>query len=214
MSVAAGNDSELENRTLDPDVQLMLRVKEEDTAAFEQLMELYQHRVIGVLYHMVGNAEEAEDLAQEVFLRVYRSRKGYKPVGKFSTWVFTIANNLALNAIRDRKRKPVREATGSDSGPLGPRPLEQLVSSPSGAMPSRIFAQGEMSAVVRAAVQQLSEEQRMAVMLNKFEDMSYRQIAEIMNKSEMAVKSLLSRARSSLREILDPYLRDGTPPRE
>src|SRR5690606_35423791 len=114
--------------------------------------------------------------------------------------------------IRDGKRKPTRDAGGSDTGPLGPRPLEQLASAPSGAMPSRIFAKGEMSDVIRAAVQQLSEEPRMAVMLNKFEDMSYRQIAEIMNKSEMAVKSLLSRARSSLREILDPYLRDGSAP--
>lgn len=212
MSVAADNDSELQNRALDPDVQLMLRVKEDDPGAFEQLVTLYQNRVIGVLYHMVSNIEEAEDLAQEVFLRVYRSRMGYKPVGKFSTWLFTITNNLALNAIRDRKRKPVRDAGGSESGPLGPRPLEQLVSSPSGAMPSRIFAKGEMSEVIRQAVCQLSEEQRMAVMLNKFEDMSYRQIGDIMNKSEMAVKSLLSRARSALREILDPYLRDGTLP--
>src|SRR5690606_12242682 len=134
-------------------------------------VELYQNRVIGVIYHMVGNAEEAEDLAQEVFLRVYRSRNGYKPVGKFSTWLFTITNNLALNAIRDRKRRPLRDPSGgSDSGPLGPRPLEQLASAPSGAMPSRIFAKGEMSEIIRAAVQQLSEEQRMAVMLNKFED--------------------------------------------
>lgn len=196
-------------RILDPDARLMVRVCEGDSAAFEEIVDAYRDRLVGILFHMVGNAEEAEDLAQEVFLRVFRSRHRYRPTAKFSTWLFTIANNLALNAIRNRKRRRSTDLPGTDSGP---RPLEQMASAPSGAMPSRIFAKGEMAEIVRAAVGQLSEEQRMAVMLNKFEDMNYRQIAEIMNKSEMAVKSLLSRARGVLREILDPYLTTGERP--
>lgn len=206
------NDTAVEALANDPDVRLMTLVREDDAEAFEQIVSRYQSRVVGILYHMVGNIEEAEDLAQEAFMRIYRSRKGYKPTAKFSTWLFTIVHNLALNSIRDRKRKPANPVGGESSGAQGARPLEQMLAEASGLMPSRVFAQGEMAEVVRAAVAQLSEEQRMAVMLNKFEDLSYQQIGEIMNKSEMAVKSLLSRARATLREILEPYLSSGKQP--
>lgn len=196
--------------TLDPETRLMLDVRDDVPGAFEQLVERYQSRVVGILYHMIGEHAEAEDLAQEVFLRVFRSRKAYQPTAKFSTWLFTIVNNRALNAIRDRKRKPSTPQQGSDSGGVGANPLEQLATAPSGATPSREFARNEMALIVRAAVAQLSEDQRMAVILSKFEDMSYRQIGEIMGKSEKAVKSLLSRARVALREILQPYLDQST----
>lgn len=206
------NDSALQQEILDPDVRLMLKVRDGEPGAFEQLMDAYQDRVVGVLYHIVGNIDDAEDLAQEVFLRVFRSRLGYKPTAKFSTWLFTIANNLAMNAVRDKRRRPTVDLPNQASGKFGARPLEHLAAAPSGALPSRIFAKGEMAEIVRAAVLQLSEEQRMAVILNKFEDMSYRQIGQILNKSEMAVKSLLARARSALREILEPYEAEGQRP--
>src|SRR6516165_10390851 len=90
----------------DPDVRLMLRVRDDEPAAFEELVARFQHRLVGVMHHLIGNADEAEDLAQEVFLRVYRARKTYTPKAKFSTWLFTIANNLALNSLRDRQRRP------------------------------------------------------------------------------------------------------------
>src|SRR5207248_10985751 len=86
----------------DPDIRLMLRVRDDDAAAFAELVERFQHRLVAVMHHLVGSPDEAEDLAQEVFLRVYRTRKKYRPKAKFSTWLFTIANNLALNALRDR----------------------------------------------------------------------------------------------------------------
>src|SRR6516164_9062596 len=111
----------------DPDIRLMLRVRDDEPGAFEQLVAQYQHRLVGVMNHVVGNAEEAEDLAQEVFLRVYRARQKYRPRSKFSTWLFTIANNLALNCLRSRQRKPAAPLKTTDSGPLGPRPAEQLV---------------------------------------------------------------------------------------
>src|SRR5271168_4075936 len=111
----------------DPDIRLMLRVRADEPGAFEDMVETFQHRLVAVMHHVVGSAEEAEDLAQEVFLRVYRSRKKYRPRSKFSTWLFTIANNLALNALRSRQRKPAVPLDARDSGPLGPRPAEQLV---------------------------------------------------------------------------------------
>ena len=91
----------------DPDIRLMLRVRNDEDGAFAELVEQYQHRLVAVMHHLVGNLQEAEDLAQEVFLRVYRARKKYRPRAKFSTWLFTIANNLALNCLRSRQRKPV-----------------------------------------------------------------------------------------------------------
>src|SRR6266516_1265267 len=111
----------------DPDIRLMLRVRDDDAQAFADLVELYQHRLVTVMHHLVCNNEEAEDLAQEVFLRVYRGRAKYHPKAKFSTWLFTIANNLALNVLRTRQRRPTIPLQLHDSGPLGPRPAEQLV---------------------------------------------------------------------------------------
>src|SRR5689334_6752376 len=125
--MAATGESSTQLALRDPDVRLMLRVRDDQPGAFEELVELYQHRLVGVMHHLVGNAEEAEDLAQEVFLRVYRARKKYRPRSKFSTWLFTIANNLALNTLRARRRKPVVSLPTTDSGPLGPRPVEQMV---------------------------------------------------------------------------------------
>jgi RNA polymerase sigma-70 factor (ECF subfamily) len=195
----------------DPDVRLMLRVRDDDGAAFEELVELYQRRLVAVMNHLVGNAEEAEDLAQEVFLRVYRSRKKYRPRSKFSTWLFTIANNLALNCLRSRQRKPVVPLTPGDSGPLGPRPAEQLVHD-RGTGPAQRMQQQELAALVRRALDGLNERQRMAVVLNKFEDMNYAEIAEVMALTTKAVKSLLSRARMNLRAALSGYVfMDGEP---
>ncbi|MHB1422019.1 MAG: RNA polymerase sigma factor [Gemmataceae bacterium] len=189
----------------------MLRVRDDDAAAFEELVELYQHRLVAVMHHLVGNADEAEDLAQEVFLRVYRARKKYRPRSKFSTWLFTIANNLALNALRSRQRKPVVSLPAQDSGPLGPRPAEQIVRD-RGSGPMRRLERQELAALIRQALEGLNERQRMAVVLNKFEDMNYAEIAEVMGLTTKAVKSLLSRARVNLRAALSSYIyMDGEP---
>ena len=126
-TVAAIGKTSAQLALRDPDVRLMLRVRDDEDGAFAELVEHYQHRLVAVMNHLVGNAEEAEDLAQEVFLRIYRARKKYRPRSKFSTWLFTIANNLALNSLRSRQRKPVVRLALHDSGPLGPRPAEQLV---------------------------------------------------------------------------------------
>ncbi|MCE9530569.1 MAG: sigma-70 family RNA polymerase sigma factor [Planctomycetes bacterium] len=191
----------------------MLRVRDDDPTAFSEIVENYQHRLVGVMHHLLNNTEEAEDLAQEVFLRVYRTRKKYRPKAKFSTWLFTIANNLALNALRNRQRKPAIPLNVHESGPLGPRPAEQMVKNRDAA-PSSCLQHAELAARIRLAMDKLNERQKMAVILNKFEDMGYADIAEVMGLTTKAVKSLLSRARARLREELHDYVYmdgDGVP---
>jgi RNA polymerase sigma-70 factor (ECF subfamily) len=195
----------------DPDIRLMLRVRADEAGAFEELVTRYQRRLVAVMHHLVGNTEEAEDLAQEVFLRVYRSRQKYRPRSRFSTWLFTIANNLALNSLRSRQRKPVVPLSTTDSGPLGPRPAEQLVHDTSSGPMQKVQKQ-ELAEIIRHAIDQLNERQRMAVVLNKFEDMNYAEIAEVMGLTTKAIKSLLSRARMNLRAALSGYIHmDGVP---
>jgi RNA polymerase sigma-70 factor, ECF subfamily len=203
--VALTGESSTQLALRDPDIRLMLRVRDDDAEAFAELVELYHHRLVTVMHHLVGSTEEAEDLAQEVFLRVYRGRKKYHPKAKFSTWLYTIANNLALNILRTRQRKPTVPLNVRDSGPLGPRPAEQLVLDRQD-QPHQRVQQQELAAVVRQALETLNERQRIAVVLNKFEDMNYADIAEVMGLSMKAVKSLLSRARENLRLALQDYI--------
>ena len=205
MTVSA-SDSQSVVWLRDPDVQRMLRVRDGDDSAFEELVENYQSRLIGVFTHMFRDQQTAEDLAQEVFLRVYRARKRYTPTAKFSTWLFRIGSNLASNRMKSLGRRKEVHLKVSESGPLGARPEEQLVSEKSSLMPMRRFDKAEMAEIVRTALDTLNERQKMAVLLNKFEHMSYVDIAAAMELSVPAVKSLLSRARSQLREQLEPYL--------
>jgi RNA polymerase sigma-70 factor (ECF subfamily) len=194
----------------DPDVRLMIQIRDDVPGAFEAMVSRYQDRLVGVLVHVVGNLEEAEDLSQDVFLRVYKARKGYRPKAKFSTWLFTIANNLAMNHARDKKRKPAASLGATDGD--GSR-----ADSPAFAVPGREktasaqMRQVELSEIVREAVAVLGEDQKMAVLLSKFEEMSYTEIGQVMNRTPAAVKSLLARARNELRERLEPYLESDAP---
>jgi RNA polymerase sigma-70 factor (ECF subfamily) len=196
----------------DPDVRLMLRVRDDDAAAFEELVRRYQSRLITVLEQLVHRRDAAEDLAQEVFLRVFRARKSYVPGAKFSTWLFTIANHVASNALRTlARRREVSLAPRHDADSHA-MPLEQLALAASGLMPTRQLDHRERAHVVRAAVQQLSERQKLALLLSKFEGMSYIEIGQAMDLSTQAVKSLLSRARCNLRAALEPYMTEGSLP--
>ncbi len=205
--MVAGESLEQQLEARDPDIKLMLQVRDDVQGAFEVLVERYQHRLLGIIAHLVGRLDEAEDLTQEVFLRIYRARKGYRPRARFSTWLFTIANNLAMNHLRGKGRHPtVGFGDGSEShGFIG---AEQRVPA-SGGTPSTQMRQAELSDLVREALNSLDEDQKMAVLLNKFEEMSYAEIAEVMGRSEAAIKSLLARARMNLREKLETYLRTG-----
>jgi len=161
------------------------------------------------MHHLIGDATEAEDLAQEAFLRVYRARKKYRPQSKFSTWLFTIANNLARNSLRSRQRKPVTPLLYSESGPSGPQ--EQLVKD-NRSGPMQKVQRKELAGLIQEALAALNERQRVAVVLNKFEDMNYAEIADVMGLTTKGVKSLLSRARMNLRAALAGYVyMDGAP---
>jgi RNA polymerase sigma-70 factor, ECF subfamily len=195
----------------DPDVRLMLRVRADEQGAFEELVARFQHRLVGVMNHLVGSADEAEDLAQETFLRVYRARKTYHPRCKFTTWLFTIANNLALNCLRSRQRKPVQPLPPQDSGPFASGPGGQAVPDP-GSGPVRKVERREMADIIRRALDGLNERQRVAVVLNKFEDMNYAEIATVMGLTTKGVKSLLSRARMNLRTALSAYIFSDSEP--
>jgi RNA polymerase sigma-70 factor, ECF subfamily len=164
------------------------------------------------LRHLVGNREQAEDLAQEVFLRVYRARKGYQPGAKFATWLYTIANHVAVNALRDQSRRHEVTLQTRDSGPLGARPLDKMLQASSGQMPARQLDKREMWEIVRMSLDSLNDRQRMAILLSKFEEMSYGDIAVVMELSPKAIKSLLARARENLREVLQPYFDHGIRP--
>jgi RNA polymerase sigma-70 factor (ECF subfamily) len=196
----------------DPDVRLMLQVRDGSAAAFEELVLRYQNRLIAVLEHLVQKRDLAEELAQEVFLRVFRARKTYQPGAKFSTWLFTIANNVASNARRSMaRRREVNVASQSVSDSTS-TPLDQMATAASGLMPSRQLDTAERAEIVQLAMQSLNERQRMALLLSKFEGMSYTEIGETMGLSTQAIKSLLSRARCNLRTILEPYMVEGVHP--
>lgn len=197
---------------LDPDVRLMLQVKDGNAAAFEELVDKYQARLVGILGHMIGNRDHAEDLAQEVFMRVYRARESYVPGAKFSTWMFTIAHNVASNALRKQSRRKEVNLTNSPSGKVPVRPLDRMAKAKSGLMPTRQIARKEMTVIVKQAIETLNERQKMALLLSKFEGMSYIEIAESMQMTTQAVKSLLSRARNNLKDALEPYFESGQLP--
>ncbi len=190
----------------------MLQVRDDDAAAFEELVLRYQGRLLTVLEHMVGRRVAAEDLAQEVFLRVYRARKSYTPGAKFSTWLFTIANNVARNALRTAGRRKEVQVETAGSGFMPATSMENIALESSGLMPARRLDKAEMAEVVRQAMESLNERQRMATVLSKFEGMSYEEIAETMDLTVQAVKSLLSRARCNLRAALEPYITEGVLP--
>jgi RNA polymerase sigma-70 factor (ECF subfamily) len=189
---------------IESDLDLMLRVRDGDAASFETLLRRYRLPLVSYFRRMVRDQGLAEDLAQEVFLRVYRSRERYQPEARFTTWLYRIATNLALNAIRDRKDE-VTEAHGDepDASPF----LERFVD-PQPTIEQRLM-QADRERLIRQAVEILPENQRVAVILHKYQEVDYRRIAGILRVSESAVKSLLFRAYETLRVRLEPLLREG-----
>jgi len=183
--------------TLDYDAELMVRVKKGDGASFTVLLEKHRSPVIHFLYRMVQNQAVAEELAQEVFLRVYRSRGTYEPTAKFTTWLFRIATHLALNSLRDGRNERLQERLDADSGESASRQLSDSRPSAEAAMVKEVRMEE-----IRQAVAGLPEKQRAAVLMHKYQEMEYSQISKILNCSESAVKSLLFRAYETLRARL------------
>ena len=182
---------------LDYDAELMLRVKDGDGASFGVLLEKHRNSVVHFLYRMVQNAAVSEELAQEVFLRVYRSRATYEPTAKFTTWLFRIATHLALNALRDGKNEKSQERLDDDSSDLPARQVADHRQT----VEQHLVNQARLDEV-RKAVATLPQKQRAAVLMHKYEEMEYSQIARVLSCSESAVKSLLFRAYETLRARL------------
>jgi RNA polymerase sigma-70 factor (ECF subfamily) len=192
---------------LDPDAALMLRVKRGDLPAFEQLVEKYKQPIINLMYRMVHDLDEAEDLAQNVFIRVYQSANRYEVSAKFSTWIFTIARRLCLNEIRRRGRHPAESLESSQSDHPD-QPVRQFEDAKTFS-PPEAFLQGELAEKIEAALAQLPEKQRLAIALCRQDELSYEEIAKVLGTTVSATKSLIHRGRETLKERLKPYLRTG-----
>jgi RNA polymerase sigma-70 factor (ECF subfamily) len=183
--------------TLDYDAELMLRVRDGDGASFGVLLEKHRTPVVHFLYRMVQNYAVAEELAQEVFLRVYRSRESYEASAKFTTWLFRIATHLALNSLRDGKNEKRQERLDDGSPDMPARQVSDARPTVEQSMVYQVRLDE-----VRRAVATLPEKQRAAVLMHKYEEMEYSQIAKVLSCSESAVKSLLFRAYETLRARL------------
>jgi RNA polymerase sigma-70 factor (ECF subfamily) len=189
----------------------MLDVKAGDDSSFDFLLQKYRSPLVNFLYRMVRDRATAEDLAQDVFLRVYRARKEYIPSAKFTTWLFRIATNLALNSLRDNRHEKMAvslDAPAGDEEDSAPRDLP--------AREMRIdqrLLERDRVAFIQRAVASLPEKQRAAVLLHKYEEMDYTEIAKVLDCTEAALKSLLFRAYENLRVQLAPLVNPEAPQR-
>jgi RNA polymerase sigma-70 factor (ECF subfamily) len=183
--------------TLDYDAELMLRVKEGDGGSFSILLEKHRASVVHFVYRLVQEQAIAEELSQEVFLRVYRSRSGYEPTAKFKTWLFRIATHLALNWLRDEKHERCQERLDDVTADQPARQLSDRRPSVEQELVYEVRLEE-----IRRAIAGLPEKQRAAVLMHKYEEMEYTQIAKVLGCSESAVKSLLFRAYETLRARL------------
>jgi RNA polymerase sigma-70 factor, ECF subfamily len=191
----------------DPDAALMKRVTQGDQRAFEELVEKYKQPVFNFIYRTVPDASEAEDLAQVVFVQVYKSAARYRVEAKFSTWLFTIARNLCLNELRRRSRHPA-DSIEAAATPEEEGPGRQFEDVRNVAPPERLV-RAELVAKVSEALQDLPENQRTAILLYQEQEKSYEEIAGILGASLSATKSLIHRARETLKQRLKPYLKTG-----
>lgn len=186
----------------DADVSLMAKVGQGDHTAFEELVTKHQHAVVGTVAKMLGNPSEAEDIAQQVFLRLWKSAPRYQPTAKFTTFLFTITRNLVFNETRRKQRRKEHSLEEQEDD------WHQQVPEGAANQPDAQMLQSEMQLAINRAISSLPEKQRLAVVLRRYEHMPYEEIGSVLNLSVSAVKSQLFRARSSLREALKQFLDD------
>jgi RNA polymerase sigma-70 factor (ECF subfamily) len=190
----------------DPGVQLMLAYQAGDEDAFDRLVETYSSQVFALLTRFLGTRSAREDLVQEVFLRVIRARERYQPAARFSTWIYRIVFNLSVN---ETQRSSGKEWRALDAGPRSDFESSDGLAQyddPTQLEPSAELERDDVVYAVRAAIWKLPEQQRMALILAKYHELPYTEIAVVLGSSEKAVKSLVHRARENLRESLSPYL--------
>jgi len=195
LALSVLNPSMSSSATPEPEIEWMARIRDGDMEAFRCLVEAHQARVVGTISKMLGSDAEAEDLAQQVFIRIWKSSPRYRPTAKFTTWLFRITRNLVFNELR-RKRHFVDQADEM------PEPAERRDQEP-----DKVLMEGELQSAIQDAIDQLPESQRLAIILRRYEGMAYEEIAAVMGTTVPAVKSILFRARAELRERLEKYLR-------
>jgi RNA polymerase sigma-70 factor (ECF subfamily) len=200
MGLPAANGAVVERS----DAEVMLAVAAGDEAGYTYLVQKYHRQIIHFLFRMVRNEAVAEELAQEVFLRVYRSRESYRAEAKFSTWLYRIATNLAVNHARDTKHERMAEKVELDAADEESGTTPEVADDDPN-VEQRLLRQERMAAI-KAQVTALPERQRMAVLMHKYQEMDYRQIGEVLKLSESATKSLLFRAYQTLRERLKDFV--------
>ncbi len=191
----------------DPDAQLMLQVRAGSEQAFNKLLERYQDRVRGIIIHLMGGTAYADDLTQEVFLRLFRARKSYVIGAKFSTWLFTILNNVVSNARRGLAR--CHEVSFDHGLANGSNLIESFAISQRESSPEYQAQSRESAELVRDCISRLIDRQRAAVELCDIEGLSYNHVAEAIGTSPDAAKSLIHRGRSNLRKLLEPHIKRG-----
>ena len=194
------DDSAIPSDAAEQDFLWMQRVARGDTVAFEALIETHQARVIGTVSKMLGDAADAEDIAQQVFIRVWKSAARYHPTAKFTTWLFKITRNLVFNELRRRKRHPAA-ALEHEQEEHHFQAADHAALSPDASL-----LDAELQTAIQLAIDALPETQRMAIVLRRYEDMPYEDIGEVLGLSVPAVKSVLFRARAELKEKLRKYL--------
>lgn len=183
------------------DITLMMAVKHGDEEAFQTLVERHQYRIVGTVAKMLGRETDAEDIAQQVFVRVWQSASRYEPGAKFTTWLLTITRNLVFNEMRRRRRSKLVEMQSDEDEERFAQHADSNARSPASSAQD-----AELQSAISDAIGALPEAQRMAVVLRRYEELSYEEIADILNTSVPSVKSLLFRARTELRERLKTFL--------
>jgi RNA polymerase sigma-70 factor, ECF subfamily len=190
----------------DPDVELMLKVRNGDTESFNAILNKYQRPIINYLYRCLNRLDEAEELAQEVFLRVYAARHRYEPTAKLSSWIYKIATNLFLKELGRRRRMPAK-----DLGGQAVDPMESLADRIADNQPTVLqdMETMEQERLISESIQALPPNEKTALLLRKYHELSYKEIAEAMGCTEGAVKTYIHRGKLRLKERLGPYLKEG-----
>lgn len=192
---------------IDPDSKLMVAYQQGDCNAFDHLLDKYHRPIVNFIYKFVNNAAEAEDLAQEVFLRIHRARSRYEPRAKFAAWIYRIAANIALKELGRKRRMRFWSRNHNSAGE--PADEEFPIPDPLPDAAQRMIS-SELGRVIRRAVLGLPAKERMALVLRRYEELSYRDIAEVMNCTEAAVKTYIHRGKLHVRDRILPYLQKGS----
>jgi RNA polymerase sigma-70 factor (ECF subfamily) len=190
----------------DPDAELMVAFQQGDGSAFEQLLDKYHRSIVNFIYKIVNNLAEAEELAQEVFLRIYRARHRYEPRARFAAWIYRIATNVSLKEA-DRKRR-MRFWGNNHGSAEATETLENVFRDPAPDAERQVIS-SELGRVIRGAIRSLPRNERVALVLRRYEDLSYREIADVMDCTEAAVKTYIHRGKLHVRDRILPYLEKG-----